>query len=222
MTLLLILLNMGCRCANIPKATPLLQEESFVSCWPNVNAIPHPKGIDSSDPRLNAEHLLVLHKSGRRIMHYQSGKITLDQDGLHCWRVGLGGAPEGHKYAQGDERTPEGWYRTSNRRSSSYYGAINIHYPNGDDANAAFRSQRITKEQHKDLLRSAAMDEMPDGNTPLGGLILIHGSPKKAPMNPIGSKLDWTDGCAVLEDEHIDRLRSILPEQMRSDILILP
>ena len=35
------------------------------------------------------------------------GKITLDQDGLHCWKVGLGGAPEGHKYAQGDERTPE-------------------------------------------------------------------------------------------------------------------
>ena len=220
--LISLLFHMGCQCANVPKPTPLLREESFVSCWPTSSAIPFPKDISASDPRLNAEHLLVLHKAGRRIMHYTKGKITLDQDGLHCWRVGLGDAPEGHKQAQGDERTPEGWYRTSNRAASSYYGAINIHYPNADDANAALKEERITKAQHSSLIASAQKDEMPDGNTPLGGLILVHGSPKSAPINPIGSKLDWTDGCAAMEDEHIDRLRAILPDTMRSDILILP
>ena len=193
-----------------------------MSCWPESSAIPFPEGVHATDPRLQSEHLLVLHKAGRRIMHYTKGKITLDQDGLHCWRVGLGDAPEEHKQAQGDERTPEGWYRTSNRAVSSYYGAINIHYPNADDANAAFADKRITEAQHQRLIASAQKDEMPDGSTPLGGLILIHGSPKKVPFNPLGSKFDWTNGCAAMEDEHIDRLRSILPENMRSDILILP
>jgi murein L,D-transpeptidase YafK len=200
----------------------MLNEESSGSCWPLSTEIPLPSGTDSSDPRLSDEQLIVLHKEGRRIMHYSHGELTGDEDGPHCWRVGLGGEPEGHKLEQGDQRTPEGWYRTSNRSVSSYYAPINIHYPSAEDAEAAFADERITEAQYDSLLAADRSDRMPDESTPLGGLILVHGSPESMPIDPIGSKLDWTEGCAIMENEHIDLLREQLSQDMKTNILILP
>ena len=217
----LLMVLFSCRCSP-PSPAPLLKEESFVSCWPQSKDIPLSTEHSQNDSRLMEDHLIVLHKAGRRIMHYENGRITLDEDGLHCWRVGLGGAPEGHKKEKGDQKTPEGWYRTSDRSWSKYYGAINIHYPNAKDAESAFAEKRISKAEYERLLTADKNDQMTEGATSLGGLILIHGSRKKIPLNPIGSKLDWTDGCAAMEDDHLDKLRELLPKNMRTNILILP
>jgi murein L,D-transpeptidase YafK len=209
-------------CETTLKPKPDIKEEQFISCWPNSNQIPVPEHYSPDQGRLVAEDLIVIHKAERRLIHYKKGKITLDKDGLNCWRVGLGAQPEGPKEKKGDQRTPEGWYASSDRPTSKYFGAINIHYPNSIDAKNAFSKGVISEAEKDDIVRAEKKDIMPYGETPLGGLILIHGSGKNWPINPIGSKLDWTEGCVMMDDDDLSELRALLPSSMKTDVLILP
>ena len=127
--------------------------------------------------------------------------------------MGLGFDPRGHKQREGDGRTPEGWYRTSDKPWSDFAGAIAVHYPNEHDAATALADGRLDAPQHEVVRDALARDRVPPQQTALGGEILIHGG---------GSREDWTLGCMALEDEDLGRLRTALPVDQRVWLLVLP
>lgn len=176
-------------------------------CPPTVDALPPGPTYDPVDPRLRGEHVVVVLKERRVLGHYAQGTLT------RCAGVGLAaGAPTGHKQREGDRRTPEGWYRTSDKPTSRWYHAIAIHYPGVDDAERGLRDGLVDQAQRDAIVDAVRADTKPPQTTGLGGEILFHG----------GGASDWTLGCIALEDTEIDALRAALPTDLRFWTLILP
>ena len=192
-------------------------------CVESVRDLPaDPSLFDPLDPRLYGEDVIVVLKGERRLMRFSDGWIRRTDrggDAPSCWRValgyldGTGQYPPGAKQKQGDRKTPEGWYRTSDKPWSSFYAAIAVHYPNSDDAARGVEQELIGETTRKSIVAKLEKDEKPNQYTKLGGEILIHGG---------GSSIDWTWGCVGLENSDIDALRASLPEDLRTDVLILP
>ncbi len=161
-------------------------------------------GVDV--PVTSTRTLVVVDKTARELSLYQGSDLA------GAWPVALGrGGPVGPKRAEGDLRTPEGWYSSSDKPTSDYHGAIAIHYPNIEDADLALADGRIDAATRDQIATAIAAGERPPQQTPLGGEILIHGG---------GAGTDWTLGCIALADEDIDALRARLPDGMRTDVLI--
>ena len=150
--------------------------------------------------------MLVARKSARRLMLYEAGGLRA------CWRIGLGFAPVGHKQVEGDGKTPEGWYPTSDKPWSVFDDAIAIHYPATRDAADALAGRRIRRGQYDAVAFSNLRRAVPPQRTPMGGAILIHGG---------GSSSDWTLGCIALDDQDLEDLRSRLPRGMKTHLLIV-
>jgi murein L,D-transpeptidase YafK len=148
--------------------------------------------------------------------------MLFDEGALHrgatgvpaCWPAALAlDYPAGQKQREGDRKTPEGWYRTSDKPTSQFYGAIAVHYPNVQDADAGLARGQITKARRDAISSADARGTKPPQYSSLGGEILVHGG---------GNFPDWTLGCVALENADLDRLRGLLPAGMKTDILILP
>ena len=166
------------------------------------------------DPRLQGRSVVVVEKAARRMGLYTEGKLVSVDDVPACWQTALApGAPLGPKLQEGDLRTPEGWYRTSDKSWSSFYGAIAVHYPNHQDAQRGLDDKRIDVGVRDTIVSALQGGLTPPQATPLGGEILIHGG---------GSAADWTLGCVALDDDHIDIIRGQLAKGMRTWVLILP
>lgn len=120
---------------------------------------------------------IVLNK-GKRKLYLLSGATV-----LRSYDVGLGFAPVGTKYFEGDGKTPEGVYFIDRfNPKSRYYLSVGISYPNPDQV--------------------ALAESM--GRKP-GGDIFIHG------LGPEGrvlskKKQDWTAGCIAVKDEEIEEI----------------
>lgn len=170
-------------------------------------------GLKADDARLQGKHLIVVHKADRRLQRFSEGVVIKLADGAAaCWPVGLGPAPRGHKYRQGDGRTPQGWYRTSDKPWSQWHAAIAVHYPNSHDAEAGRVQGRIDRPTERRIQAALKADKKPLQSTDLGGEILIHGQ----------GATDWTLGCIGMENPDIEALRATLPKNMQTDVLILP
>jgi hypothetical protein len=194
-----LLMGLALSCGG-PAAPP-----AAAACVAEAAALPTP-----ADPRLQAAHLVVVHKSARRAQHFAGGAATRGPDGHpRCWPTALGFAPEGPKRAQGDGRTPEGWYWSSDKPWSSFSGAIAVHYPAGADGRAAGVAPALQAR----LDAAEAARRKPPQDSPLGGEILIHGG---------GAARDWTLGCVAMEDGQLDELRALLPADKGAWVLILP
>ena len=114
----------------------------------------------------------------QRVMYLLHGSEV-----LKAYRVGLGGAPLGHKQFEGDQKTPEGAYFISHRNpNSSYHLSLGISYPN--NADRAFATAQ--------------------GQSP-GGDIFIHGGPRGRV-----SSNDWTVGCIAVTDREIERIYAMV------------
>ena len=98
---------------------------------------------------------------------------------LKAYRFDLGFAPDGHKFEEGDGRTPEGAYRIDRRNPNSrFHLSLGISYPNATDI-AAARARGVSP----------------------GGDIFIHGTPSKWLGQP-----DWTWGCIAVKNEEMDEI----------------
>lgn len=121
--------------------------------------------------------LVRVDKSARTLTLFADGRAVKTYSGIQ-----LGGAPQGHKRFEGDERTPEGRYSIDARNpQSAYHLSLRISYPNARDrayANAHGRSA--------------------------GGDIFIHGQPNALPLARLPG--DWTDGCIALSNAEMDEL----------------
>ncbi|MFT5682737.1 MAG: murein L,D-transpeptidase YafK [Myxococcota bacterium] len=191
-----------------PAAEPLPPDSPCPTAAVALAAL-YPDTLDAADPRLQRTDLVVVRKAARRVMLFDRGALVESA----CWRTGLGFAPEGHKTVEGDGRTPEGFYTTSDKPWSQFYGAIAVHYPGEADAEAAQADGRISTATKRGILASLARGEKPDQNTGMGGEILLHGG---------GGSSDWTLGCVALDNGDLDILRAALPRGMKTTVLILP
>ncbi len=131
---------------------------------------------------------IVVSKTNRS-MALMAGERTLKR-----YRVHLGFAPQGHKVASGDGRTPEGRYYIDRRNPrSDFYLSLGVSYPNPVD-----------------IARARAMGLRP------GGDIFIHGGPRRAADR---RKQDWTAGCIAVTDSEIEEIWSMVPTGIPITIL---
>ncbi len=138
------------------------------------------------------ERVVLVRKADRVLGLYLHGRRSA------AYPIALGRQPEGHKQREGDGRTPEGEYYICNRNPrSQFYLFLGLSYPNARDAEAAYRSNLITRKQRDRIVRAIAARRQPPWDTPLGGEVGLHG-------NGVGT--DWTLGCIALEDEAIKEL----------------
>ena len=102
---------------------------------------------------------------------------------LRAYEVDLGFAPQGHKRARGDGRTPEGAYLVDKRNpNSAFHLSVGISYPSEADVAVA---------------RGAGLHP--------GGDIFIHGEPRK-----FGRSRDWTAGCIAVTNDEIEDIYAMV------------
>ncbi len=134
----------------------------------------------------------VLVEKGRRV-------LTLYAEGvpLRAYWVGLGFAPFGHKMREGDGKTPEGdYYICSRNNASRFHRFLGLSYPSPSDAAAAYADGRIDARTLSRLYHVRSPNR-PAWNTPLGGVVGIHGG---------GAGADWTLGCVALANDDVDEI----------------
>jgi lipoprotein-anchoring transpeptidase ErfK/SrfK len=106
---------------------------------------------------------------------------------------------------RGDNKTPLGNFRIGwIGKQSRYHRFLGLTYPDMDAADRALVDGRIDEEQWQQIRRAAQAGKTPPQDTPLGGLIGIHG---------VGSgdlevhrEYNWTNGCIALTNAQIDLL----------------
>jgi murein L,D-transpeptidase YafK len=141
----------------------------------NVNPLPR----DSTADRVLVE------KSARRLTLLRDGKA------LKTYRIALGGAPDGPKQYEGDQRTPEGIYSIDfHKPDSDYHLALHISYP-----------------EQRDIDRAAV-----EGRT-AGSDIMIHGLPNgRGWAGRFHRRADWTAGCIAVADFEIEEIYRAVPD----------
>lgn len=151
---------------------------------------------DSSQPPAGPVDKVVVKKSERKMLLLSGDRV------VRQYRVSLGGSPVGHKYREGDQRTPEGQYVLNWRNpNSNFYKAIHISYPN---------------ERDRELSRKLGY------NNP-GGMIMIHGLPnyiQSESMRREYANRDWTQGCIAVQNHEMDEIWNLVRDG--TPIHILP
>jgi murein L,D-transpeptidase YafK len=137
---------------------------------------------DRAAPLPQADFVLV-DKSQRVLILFAGARAIKSYGGLQ-----FGGAPQGHKRFEGDQRTPEGRYTIDTRNpNSAYHLSLRISYPN--DIDRAYAAAR--------------------GRSP-GGDIFLHGQPNALPIGRLPG--DWTDGCIALANIEIEEIWRLVPD----------
>lgn len=167
----------------LPLARPIAAAETVMPVDVALGAAPHIGAVD----------LIVVYKGERRMFLLRDGQV------LREFTVALGDSPRGHKFREGDERTPEGSYEIDYRlRDSSFYRALRVSYPNDQDRRTA------------NLM----------GVSP-GGQIMIHGLPNGRSADDVGHPVvDWTDGCIAVTNAEMDVIWEAV--SLGTRILIFP
>jgi murein L,D-transpeptidase YafK len=106
---------------------------------------------------------------------------------------------------RGDNKTPLGRFRIGwITDKTRYHRFLGLNYPNLELASAAFFNGLINKDEWLDIRRAEKRREVPPQNTPLGGLIGIHGIGVGDP--DMHREFNWTNGCVALTNDEIERL----------------
>ncbi|MDP2309393.1 MAG: L,D-transpeptidase [Pseudomonadota bacterium] len=143
--------------------------------------------------------VVVVDKSEFVLAVFRDRVVVPGPDGPACFAVALGASPVGHKEQRGDERTPVGTFRVTNKNpASSFHLSLGLDYPQARDAEAGFGAGRIDARTRDRVVAAAAAGGMPARDTALGGDIYLHGG--GAYPN------SWTDGCVAIANEQIEWL----------------
>lgn len=132
------------------------------------------------------ERLLIAVKHAYQLHVCENGLVKLTLP------MALGQDGRQRKTTDGDNRTPVGDYRITQKAKGpfdgdygSYLGVawLRLNYPNAYDARSALSEKRITKSAHDRIAAAALHGSLAPTDTALGGGIGIH-----------GWKSDWPDG----------------------------
>ena len=122
---------------------------------------------------------LEVDKSARELRLYNGSRVIRTMD------IGLGFNPVGHKFREGDGKTPQGRYYIDRKNPySSFHLSLGISYPNANDRRKAWNK----------------------GYSP-GGDIMIHGLPNNG---SIPKQRDWTRGCIAVTNAEIEYLYKVV------------
>lgn len=127
---------------------------------------------------------IIVRKSDRVLQLLRGDEV------LRTYRIALGGAPEGHKLQEGDQKTPVGDYVIDwrNPRSMAHL-SLHISYPN-----------------EQDMLRASEANVSPGGNIMIHGLANGWGA-----LGAIHHLWDWTDGCVAVTNSEMQEIWSLVP-----------
>lgn len=140
--------------------------------------------VDKSD------RLVYVYEGTELIRTYPADVSVSDED-----KVRLSGRSEQEHW-----RIPEGVFFIARLNSNSrYYRGLVISYPNQAHAARGLRDGLISRDQYDAIVRADMEFRSPPMNTPLGGLIEIHG-------NGSGRQRSWTRGCVALRNVHMSEL----------------
>lgn len=107
--------------------------------------------------------------------------------------------------SRGDNKTPLGEFRIGwFGRKSRYHRFLGLTYPDQEAADRALVDGRISEAQWQAIRRALQAGRVPPQDTPLGGMIGIHGVGEGDPE--VHREYNWTNGCVALSNEQIDRL----------------
>lgn len=141
----------------------------------------------------NGSYACLVDKYNRKCYLYRSGKL------VSTYSVELGPNWVGAKQQSGDNKTPEGMYKVTKKKSgvhTRYYKALLIDYPNEQDV------ANLKSSKKKGLLSKHAKS---------GSLIEVHGDG--------GKGFDWTNGCVALTNSDMDKLYNIASVGMPVNIV---
>ncbi|MFN3596382.1 MAG: L,D-transpeptidase family protein [Rubricoccaceae bacterium] len=137
-----------------------------------------------------SERMVYVYRGAELYRAYPADVSASDGDKVRRARID---EPEHH-------RIPEGVFFITRRHGrSQYYRAFVLNYPNHAHALRGLREGLITEAQYQAIARAEAEFREPPMNTPLGGLIEIHGDGS-------GRQRAWTRGCVALRNVHMDEL----------------
>jgi hypothetical protein len=123
---------------------------------------------------------VIVDKLARRCVLLSQGRV------VESYKVELGRNGLDDKLYAGDQATPEGRYRVTERRdrgATLFYRALMLDYP--------------TAEDRREFAEARRLGLVPKGRG-VGGLIEIHGHG--------GKGMDWTNGCVALANDQMDHL----------------
>ena len=154
-------------------------------------------GCASKPPEPSVRYVdkVIVHKAKRKMQLMHNGNVYRE------YKIALGDQPVGHKFREGDERTPEGDYILDWRNpNSNFHKSIHISYPN-----------------ERDRAFARAMGWSP------GGMIMIHGRPNWLTSPAVAREYDnrdWTDGCIAVLNHEMDEIWNLVRDG--TPIRILP
>jgi L,D-peptidoglycan transpeptidase YkuD (ErfK/YbiS/YcfS/YnhG family) len=126
--------------------------------------------------------------------------------------IGRNGA--GFKKKRGDDTTPLGTYKISwTNRKSRYKIFYGFNYPSSENAFQAMHQNLINGETYKKIMLAHKNNQVPPQNTPLGGMLGIHGL--GIADRKIHESLNWTHGCIALTNEQIVKLDKWVKKGMK-------
>jgi len=136
----------------------------------------------SPEQPANFADRVVVKKGERKLTLYNGSQV------LREYRINLGDSPVGHKFYEGDERTPLGDYILDWRNpNSQFHKSIHVSYPN---------------ERDKAFARAM-------GYPSPGGMIMIHGRPNWLSSERLAKEYDsrdWTNGCIAVKNHEMDEI----------------
>jgi lipoprotein-anchoring transpeptidase ErfK/SrfK len=165
------------------------------------------------------ERVIIAVKHAYQLHVCEKGKVK------HTLPIALGQDGRQRKTTDGDNRTPVGEYRITQKSKGPFdgtYGAylgavwLRLNYPNAYDARLALFEKRITKKEHERITFAAQRGSLSPTGTPLGGGIGIHGWISDWPDGE--NHLTW--GCLSLRKADLLQLHDLVSKGTR--VLILP
>lgn len=165
------------------------------------------------------ERILIAVKHAYQISLCEKGQIK------NTLPIALGQDGRQRKTTDGDNRTPVGEYRITQKARGPFdggYGAylgaawLRLNYPNANDARTALIENRITKKEHDRIMAAVQHGSLAPTDTSLGGGIGIHGWISDWP----DGKHHLTWGCLSLRKADLLQLHNWVSKGTR--VLILP
>jgi len=146
--------------------------------------------------------------------------LTVYRDGESAVVFGnlaFGAAGVKEKRRAGDDVTPRGSYKVGwITHKSKFVHFIGITYPGLEDAERGLRDGTISRTTYSRIERALQQGDVPPQDTPLGGLIGIHGVGKGS--LEIHRIANWTAGCIAIENRDIRKLSRLVKPGMRVEI----
>jgi hypothetical protein len=155
--------------------------------------------------------IFIAMKRDYRLYLFRKGKL------VNTFPIALSQDPIGPKTREGDNRTPEGEYRITQKAKGPFGGEygnylgkawIRISFPNAYDARVALAEGRITESQCAAIISATKARKMPPAKTSLGGGVGIHGWASDWPDGP--QHLTW--GCLSLREADLMALYDLMPQ----------